>query len=512
MISNNIIPLSFRLIKQEHERICQEEDDDVIFCGAEQYTPIDDTMQQQATFLQNFQLGTSNIPNQAKMLTPHKRSHQHLKDDPMTPEMKLRRIPRRSRTVMILAKCPTIPISSPAGQRLMTTSKTVMNNEYVMERLDRCERFCSAPPLRADGGNRPKFMDKRLPIANTSSFRRTNGYSHSYRFPRRQFSLKWKERAFTALHSILLKQSNCKPLKVQLKRLTAEDIESYQLNSRLDRLKRLGQITLTKATKTAIKTNVIDFIDLCSSDEESDSSAAIGSSSSGSRRVGDNSGSSGSSGSRSSNGTDGIGSTRLRERRRDLISENNNNIQNIKPIYNSRRDGGRRNSIAHNGAINKSFDNFLGESITLERIINVNNNGKTNGQQIGSTAARKISAKQRRFTMHMDAAPSRLQQSLFSARLQKANASFASAMDTATVITAASTLDNAALFRQSRDEQTFNHQNQENTCRFLNGGTKSPVTRVTPYTKIKRITRDDVIKNSLARPPIQQKFISIDLT
>lgn len=459
-------------------------------------------MQQQATFLQNFQLGTSNIPNQAKMLTPHKRNHQHLKDDPMTPEMKMRRIPRRSRTVMILAKCPTIPISSPAGQRLMTASKTVMNNEYVMERLDRCERFCSAPPLRSDGSNRPKFMDKRLPIANTSSYRRSNGYCHLYRFPRRQYSLKWQERAFTVLHSILLKQSNCKPLKVQLKRLTTEDIESYQLNSRLDRLKRLGQITLTKATKTAIKTNVIDFIDLCSSDEESDSSAAIvGSSNSGS------SGSSSGSSSTNSNGPDGIGSTRLREKRRDLAREKNNNIQHNKSAYKNRRDGGRRNSIAHNGIINKAFDNFLGESITLERIISTSNNGKANSPEIGSTAARKISAKQRRFTMHVDAAPSRLQQSLFSARVQKPNGNSATATDSAAIA-----IENAAMFRQNRDEQTFNHQNQENTCRFLNGGTKSPVTRVTPYTKAKRIARDEVVKSSLPATSIQQKFISIDLT
>lgn len=348
---------------QEHEKSCQvDDDDDVIFCGAEAYEPIDDNGQLQATFLQNFQLGNPNIPASAKLSTPHKRNHHHHKDDLLTPDMKLRRISRRSRTVMILTKCPTIPISSPAGQCLLKTSKNAMSNDYIMERLDRFERFCTAPPLRSDGSNRPKFMDKRPVPTCTSSFRRTSGYCHTYRFPRRQYSLKWQERAFEVLNSILLKQTNCKPVRVELKKLTNEDIESYQLNSRLDRLKRLGQITLTKTTKTAVKTNVIDFIDLCSSDDEVQ-------------------------------GKD----NRLERTIVDFSTASTSNAT----------------SDNSNSSIPNAFGLF-GDAITLKRITNNNNNtnNKNLSETENSTTIRKI--QQRRITLHT----SRLMSSRLSTRLQ----------------------------------------------------------------------------------------------
>lgn len=365
--------------------------------------------------------------------------------------MKLRRLPGRSRTVMSLAKCPTIPISSPAGQRLINAPKTCVNNQYVMERLDRCERFCTAPPLREDGSNRPKFMDKQRPLTvlatlNPPALRRSNAYCHTYRFPRRQFSMKWRDRAFEVLHSILLKQTNCRPVCIQLKRLTTLDIESYQLNSRLDRLKRLGQITLTRAPKTAIKTNVIDFIDLCSSDEESGLCSLSGS----------------------------------------CPSENKNLLPRLNHSNN------RRNSTNNSNNLRRTLDNLLGDSVTLEPISQINTNTNSNvNLPIKSATMRKITS-QRRYTLHSDCAP----------------------------LYASSRVQMVAKLSQNCNESTFNHQNQENTGRYLNGGTKGP-TRAEPSPnknkKVKTATTDrssddsSLVKNVTPTKAMQQ-LISIDLT
>lgn len=361
-----------------------------------------------------------NIPHQAKLATPHKRNHQHMKDDPMTPDIKLRRLPRRSRTVMLLAKCPTIPITSPAGQRLIKTCKTVMNTEYVKARLDRSEAFCAAPPLRSDGSNRPRFMDKRVTTYSNSSYRKTSGYCHLYKFPRRQYSMKWQARAFTTLNAILLKQSNCKPLKIELKRLTTEDVLNYQLQSRLDRLKRMGQITLT--TKPAIRTNVIDFIDLCSSDEESDDSG-----------------------------------------------NNNRSSSTTLEMFNG---------------------NMLSDEVTLERVSKLSNslkNTPTNSIQFVSTTFKKISSTKR--------------------SVDDIDAQYEESDDRLAL-----TLNYFSDMSQEQDEQSFLHQNQENTCRYLNGGDEDPLSRVIPFTKRRRITDEAVVKNSISPMAMQQQLVSIDLT
>ena len=231
-------------------------------------------MKQQASFLQNFQLNSitnSGVPQQTS--TPLKRGNQlnnSSKELPKTPDVRRQRRPKVAS--MVLAKCPSIPVSSPAGQQLSKTSKTAMNEEYLKERLERVERFCPAPILGMEGTHRPRFMDRhRCGITTSSSFKKsaTTEYYHQYQFPRRQISNRSRQEAFRTLNSIRLKQSNCKPVQIQVKRLTDEDIEAYHLNNKIKRLKQMGEITLIKQSKTASSSNVIDIIDLCSSDDES---------------------------------------------------------------------------------------------------------------------------------------------------------------------------------------------------------------------------------------------------
>lgn len=379
-----------------------------------------------------------------------------MKDDALTPEMKLRRLRGRSRTVMILAKCPTIPISSPAGQRLMNAPKTCVNNQYVMERLDRCERFCAAPPLRNDNSAKPKLIDTKQPRPmavmstwNPPTMRRSNAYCHTYRFPRRQYSQKWQQRAFQTLHSILLKQSNCKPVRIQLKRLTNQDIESIRLNSRLDHLKRLGQITLTR--KTAIKTNVIDFIDLCSSDEESGPTT------------------------------------------KSIVTKTRSSLPRLNITHN------RRNSTNNSINLQRTFDALLSDAVTIEPISPTNNNVSSKQLQFKSATMKRITASQRRFTMHSD----RL------SLLAQPNAQPTP----------------SAMFANTRNQSSrFPYQNQENTCRYLNSGTVAgPATRPKPApTKHKKAksaaalakAREERLAAAMMSSPAKeiQKMISIDLT
>lgn len=261
----------------EHEKICIV-DDDVIFCGEEEVEPVDENLQQQASFLDNFGLFNGTIPSShsANNRTPAKRrrEQQKLQQQSNSPETKLRVLPRRRRAVMVLSRCPTIAITSPAGQQLINTSKAQVTPEYIMERLDRCERFCPAPAIGCrtliSGSSgihtattiRPKFMDKKFNYANISTtFKRPpNSYYHFYTFPRRQFSRRRRDEDFLWLNAAELKK--CTPLSVTMKKLSVDDITAYHRQTKLRKL--------TENRKTNAKRTVVDFIDLCSSDEEDD--------------------------------------------------------------------------------------------------------------------------------------------------------------------------------------------------------------------------------------------------
>lgn len=171
---------------------------------------------------------------------------------------KVKRVARRTPGVMALLKSQ-IPITSPAGQRLISQSNTPLSNDYALERIERYERFCAAPPLAHDGSNRPKFMDKKPMSFNISTFRNNTKHFHCYKFPRRQFSTKARNEAVALLERLQLQQTNCKPCRIKVQRLSNKEIESIKTQVKVKRRK-----IFTKPV------SVIDFIDLCSSGAESE--------------------------------------------------------------------------------------------------------------------------------------------------------------------------------------------------------------------------------------------------
>ncbi|XP_055639093.1 uncharacterized protein LOC129777062 [Toxorhynchites rutilus septentrionalis] len=277
----------------EHEKMClapktilEESDDDVIFCGSEVLpAPMEfennyciTSGQNMSSFLLNFNLMSRNSPFPAKATGNNGNSnysnnpHINILDGSSE---KLRRLPRRTRGVVTLSKCTSIPLSSPCGQFLLKSIKSVMSEDYQMERLERLERFCFAPPLTKDGiivSNRPKWMSRSKLNTNVMiSFKRPTDeldHYHSYKFPRRQLSNLCKKRNFLFYNKLLL--NRCKPCAINLERLTAQQIVNRNIDIRLKKL----NITRTSFSKGIFKQKssarqfVVDCIDLCSSDEE----------------------------------------------------------------------------------------------------------------------------------------------------------------------------------------------------------------------------------------------------
>lgn len=275
----------------------------MIFCGQEEQITKEpeDTTLQQNSFLQQFQLckKATSTPEDVKPflkpVTPHKRivptmsmtecsasgssnssynnnnntifSNKHSscgKELESETNGKVRRVPRRAPGIMVLLKSQ-IPITSPAGQRLISQSNTIANGGYIRERIERYERFCTAPPLAPDQSNRPKFMDKK-PLAYTvSTFRNNTKHFHCYKFPRRQFSTKRRNDAVAQLERIQLQQTKCKPIQITVQRLSTAEIENIKTQVKESQLKR------RKLSHKAIKLDTeTDVIDLCSSDDEYD--------------------------------------------------------------------------------------------------------------------------------------------------------------------------------------------------------------------------------------------------
>lgn len=226
---------------------------------------------QQACFLQNFQLVGASTTREQKMSAE---SHHHnnnnnnlsinnnaVRDIPSAADKKLKRVPRRTHMTLTLSKCPMIPFSSPAGRHLIKTANGQITTEYQLERIERVERSCVAPALAYDGSNRPKFLDKKIMTSVPITYRKSNAPNRYYCFPRRQLSQKSRQEAIKTLQSILLRETRCRPLRIPLKRLSEEDIEKL-INDARAACKRMPP------AKLARRTNVIDIIDLCTSDEE----------------------------------------------------------------------------------------------------------------------------------------------------------------------------------------------------------------------------------------------------
>lgn len=276
---------------QEHEKTCrngeasESDDDDVIFCGKEELSkPEDNNAMQQNSFLQHFQL-CKNIPadekKPIKIMTPHKRTSQassslgnnnnntifsNKNGCTAGPEVnkKARKVHRRAPGIMVLLK-NQIPITSPAGQKLIAQSNAPITEDYSRERIERYERFCAAPPLAPDASNRPKFMDKKPLAYNISTFRSNTKHFHCYKFPRRQLSTKMRNDAVALLERIQLHESNCKPVRITVQRLSHKEIEDMknEVKNEVKVKRRKIEHRISNQPEA-----VIDFIDLCSDEEE----------------------------------------------------------------------------------------------------------------------------------------------------------------------------------------------------------------------------------------------------
>lgn len=261
-----------------------DDDDDVIFCGDDTLPfPIitdnktaDSSERNMSTFLFNFNLlnRKNPLPIRTAEVTAEASSGTsvNLFEDSTG---KFRRITRRTRGTITLSKCTSIPLSSPCGQFLLKSIKTIMSKDYQIERLERIERFCFAPPLVKDGAvvtNRPKWMLKNKLNANVMiSHKRgpeEENHCHDYKFPRRQLSKECKRRNFHFYNKLLLKR--CKPCAIILERLTVQEIENKNFNIRLNHTVSSDPVSPENALNinSSMEHVVIDCIDLCSSDEE----------------------------------------------------------------------------------------------------------------------------------------------------------------------------------------------------------------------------------------------------
>uniref|UniRef100_A0A182NMY2 Nuclear respiratory factor 1 NLS/DNA-binding dimerisation domain-containing protein n=1 Tax=Anopheles dirus TaxID=7168 RepID=A0A182NMY2_9DIPT len=314
----------------EHEKVCQSvqsnaeleetsDDDDVIFCGEvfEELFPLDSAARAQAeqqkmvSFLsQNFMLRctktTESTTNGSHSSTAKSNSNTtETECGPLENSAggKHRRFPRRARQVVTLAKCTQIPLASPLGQFMLKSSKLHATRDYVIERYERMERFCLAPPLPPGAGHLLRQMaigagshetlsaqDRRLPkwlLGRSKSGTGSNGFpltfkrtvddayeesNHQYKFPRRQFSNRLRMENFLFFNKLLLQR--CRPCMVELKRLTPAEIQELSVLPGIERQQREAELAAhlerQRRKELADSATVIDSINLCSSDEDED--------------------------------------------------------------------------------------------------------------------------------------------------------------------------------------------------------------------------------------------------
>lgn len=255
----------------EHEKTCHltddgdDTDDDVILVDENELDGRVPMCTDQPDFLSNFGLFSSAgsaAPQSARRKTG---SQQYGYMDHFSPDK--RRMPARTRAILPLSKCHTIPISSPCGQLLLKQTKTVQSDDYKLERIDRVERFCTAPPANDEQAH-SRYLSSlsrlRGQTSNNVTFRKPTEqpedyHYHVYKWPRRQFSTKLRQAHFLFLNSLLLKA--CRPLSVKIKRLSDTDIEIQKAKLRLAAQK-------VSFAVPRVKPKVVEYIDLCSSDEE----------------------------------------------------------------------------------------------------------------------------------------------------------------------------------------------------------------------------------------------------
>uniref|UniRef100_A0A1I8QCZ2 Nuclear respiratory factor 1 NLS/DNA-binding dimerisation domain-containing protein n=1 Tax=Stomoxys calcitrans TaxID=35570 RepID=A0A1I8QCZ2_STOCA len=268
-----------------HEKTCSvEDDDDVILCDTPEPEPepqCTNTMEdneQRIGFLLNFNLQCKSAKNQSQNIQKTKEIETACNGSPIDNLKvdsrfkiidKKKRISRRTRAVHSVWRCPTIPLSSPAGQLLLRSTKTSITPEYLSERLERIERFCQAP-LLSKLTTKPKFLEKKQSTSTPHcSFKKPQEYStHLYIFPRRQFSQKRRTENVLLFNSSLLRR--CKPISVRLKKINEnkQNTPSTKLNIKLTRDNcRSSNWKISSCPSAEI---IVDTIDLCTSDEDED--------------------------------------------------------------------------------------------------------------------------------------------------------------------------------------------------------------------------------------------------
>lgn len=231
---------------KEHELGCQL-DDDVIICEpddiVEATSTADENHQKLSAFLSNLNLH-SNIPSSSagvgggrKMTTtPQKEVVAGGSPEKPYSRVAVRRGGRAG--VVALSRCPNVPFSSPLGQFLIQKSKSQsISEDYVLERLERIERFSYAPSL--ENPFRYKWFQKKPPGNVHVSYRRTADHQsrteyHYYRWPRRQFSTQKRDADRDLLNALEMRK--CKPCSINIKKLSETDVNHYNMNIKLRRL------------------------------------------------------------------------------------------------------------------------------------------------------------------------------------------------------------------------------------------------------------------------------------
>ncbi|KAH8328275.1 hypothetical protein KR067_007551 [Drosophila pandora] len=266
----------------EHENICCMEDDVILCDSPEPESKCEgknEDNELRNAFLLNFGLQSKFTNNST---SNEKQKTYSLSEETSTEKKssRSRRLPsRRNRNVHSFNRCSFIPISSPAGQQLLKSTKQTISKEYVSERQERLDRFCYTP-LVDKSNTRQKIFDKKPNTTVHCTFKKSHEHNfHIYSFPRRQF-VKRRDTTenFLFLNSPLIKQ--CRPISVRLKKISEQmvddpnPISNSKLNIRLTRHNSLNSHWRISPSSEV----VVDTIDLCSSDDDDQQESANGSS------------------------------------------------------------------------------------------------------------------------------------------------------------------------------------------------------------------------------------------
>ncbi|XP_017858002.1 PREDICTED: uncharacterized protein LOC108610420 [Drosophila arizonae] len=258
----------------EHEKMCIMEDDVILCDSPEPENKIEvknENAELRNAFLLNFCLQSKTAScNYSKKIQRTNTNNEELVT--MTSSRKRRISSRRNRAVPSLNRCSFIPISSPAGQKLLSSIKQTISMEYVFERQERLDRFCYTPLLVKSNSNHKIFEKKSCTNNIHVTFKKLQYFSsHIYTFPRRQFIQRRDlTQNFLFLNSPLIKK--CRPISVRLKKLTDNSGEQFPINNTKLNIRLTRDTSLNSQWRISPSSEVIvDTIDLCSSDEDDQS-------------------------------------------------------------------------------------------------------------------------------------------------------------------------------------------------------------------------------------------------